>query len=134
MFADAFRHRRAIVPAAEYYQRRTIGEPDERYAISRRDGQPMAIAGLWEAFRRPDGEIERTYCIITTAAIGAMAEIHDRMPLVLDEPDWAVWLGEVPGDPMTLLHPSANDVLVLRLIHGKRSAATSTHRGKTANV
>jgi putative SOS response-associated peptidase YedK len=40
------------------------------YAIARRDGRPLAIAGLWEAFRRPDGEIVRTYCIITVAATG----------------------------------------------------------------
>lgn len=38
MFAGAFRHRRAIVPATEYYQRRTIGGPDQHFAISRRDG------------------------------------------------------------------------------------------------
>jgi putative SOS response-associated peptidase YedK len=61
LFAEAFRHRRAIVPATEYYQQRTIGGPAQRYAIARRDGQPLAIAGLWEAFRRPDGEIVRTY-------------------------------------------------------------------------
>jgi putative SOS response-associated peptidase YedK len=134
MFADAFRHRRAIVPAGEYYQRQTIGEPGRRHTISRRDGQPMAIAGLWEAFRRSDGEIERTYCIITTAALGAMAEIHDRMPLVLEESDWALWPGEVPGDFAALLRPSAEGVLVPRLIHGKRSAATSTHPGKAARV
>ena len=90
MFAEAFRQRRAIVPATEYYQRRTIGQPALRYAISRRDGQPMAIAGLWEAFRQPGGEVVRTYCIITVPAMGAVAEIHDRMPLVLDDRDWAV--------------------------------------------
>ncbi|MCW3476271.1 SOS response-associated peptidase [Limobrevibacterium gyesilva] len=122
VFADAFWHRRALVPATEYYQQRTIGAPGQRYAISRRDGQPMAIAGLWEAFRRPDGEVVRTYCIVTVQATGAIAEIHDRMPLVLDEPDWPVWLGETPGDPVTLLRPPAGDMLVLRPVQGRRSA------------
>jgi putative SOS response-associated peptidase YedK len=92
-FADAFRHGRAIVPAAEYYQRRTIGGAGKRYAITRRDGQPLAIAGVWEAFRRTDGEIVRTYCIVTVQARGTVAEIPDRMPLVLDEIDWPVWFG-----------------------------------------
>lgn len=133
LFAGAFRHRRAIVPASQYYQRRTIGEPrGERYAIMRRDGRPLAIAGLWEAFRQPDGAIARTYCIITVPAAGAIAEIYDRMPLVLDEPDWPVWLGEAPGDPATLLRPPAGDVLVLRPIHGGRSPAP--HRGSAARV
>jgi putative SOS response-associated peptidase YedK len=75
MFTEAFRHRRAIVPATEYYQRRAIGQPRQRYAISRQDGQPMAIAGLWEAFRYPSGEVVRTCCIITVPAAGAVAEI-----------------------------------------------------------
>jgi putative SOS response-associated peptidase YedK len=133
-FADAFRHRRAIVPATEYFQQRTIGEPGQRYAIARCDGQPMAIAGLWEAFRGTDGEIERSYCIITVRATGAVAEIHDRMPLVLDEPDWAVWLGEVPGDPAALLCPPAGDMLVLRPIDGRRSPVSSASRGKAVRV
>jgi putative SOS response-associated peptidase YedK len=134
MFAEAFRHRRAIVPATEYYQRRTIGEPGQRYAISRRDGQPMAIAGLWDAFRRPGGEVVRTYCIITVGATGAIAEIHDRMPLVIDERDWAVWLGEAPGDPTILLRPITDDVLALTPVRGRSSAAPPAQRGKSARV
>ena len=146
MFAEAFRHRRAIVPATEYYQRRTIGgsrhaSNGQRYAISRRDGQPLAIAGLWEAFRRSDGEVIRSYCIITVAATGAIAAIHDRMPLVLNEPDWPLWLGERPsergelaGDPATLLRPPADDVLVLRPIHGRTSPAPTAHRRNGTNV
>jgi putative SOS response-associated peptidase YedK len=134
MFADAFRHRRAIVPAAEYYQRRTFGEAGRRYAISHRDGQPMAIAGLWEAFRRPDGEVVRTYCIITVEAAGAVAEIHDRMPLVLDERDWPVWLGEAPGDPVALLRQAADDMLVVRPVQRGRSRAPMERRRKDARV
>jgi putative SOS response-associated peptidase YedK len=113
MFADAFRQRRAIVPATEYYQRRTIGGSG-RYAVARRDGRPLAIAGLWNAFRRSDGESVRTYCI---------TPIHDRMLLVLDEPDWPVWLGEVAGDPATLLRPPTDDTLVLRPIHSRTPPA-----------
>jgi putative SOS response-associated peptidase YedK len=49
-----------------------------------------------------------------------VAEIHDRMPLVLDEEDWPLWLGEVEGDPAGLLHRAASDKLVLRPASGKR--------------
>jgi putative SOS response-associated peptidase YedK len=134
IFADAFRRRRAIVPAAEYFQKRTIGEKGDRYAIARRDGQPMAIAGLWETFRYQSDEILRTYCIITIEAASAVAEIHDRMPLVLDETDWAVWLGEVPGDPARLLRAPADDVLVLRPMRGGSLARPPAPRRKTARV
>ena len=112
-FADAFRRRRAIVPADEYYQRRTIGGPAQRYVISRRDGKPMSIAGLWDSYVWPD-RIERTYCIITVEATGAVAGIHDRMPLVLEQTDWPLWLGEVAGDPATLLRPRSGDMLTVR--------------------
>jgi putative SOS response-associated peptidase YedK len=40
----------------------------------------MALAGLWEAFKWPNGDITRTYCIITTEANSLVAPIHNRMP------------------------------------------------------
>jgi putative SOS response-associated peptidase YedK len=59
-FANAFKHRRAIVPVAEYFQRRTVGSPaGQRYAVARADSQPMAIAGLWEAFRAASGDVRK---------------------------------------------------------------------------
>jgi putative SOS response-associated peptidase YedK len=114
MFADAFRSRRAIVPANEYFQRQTKGRAGRRYAISRADGQPMALAGLWEGFRWPDGRIDRTYCLITIEASGPVAVIHDRMPLVLDQADWPVWLGEQLGDVEALLRPPPEGTILCR--------------------
>jgi hypothetical protein len=73
-------------------------------------------------------------CIITIEAAGAVAEIHDRMPLELDEADWAVWLGEVPGDPAALLRAPADDVLVLRPMRGGSLARPLAPRRKTARV
>ena len=104
MFAGALRQRRVIIPATVYYQRRTTGGSGQSFAISRKDGRPMALAGLWESFKWPTGDIARTYCIITTAANSLVAVIHHRMPVVLEEEDWPVWLGEKPGDVMALLH------------------------------
>jgi|SRR5215471_7673429 len=78
MFAAAFRQRRAIVPADAYYQRRTRGGLG-LFAISRKDGRPMAIAGLWETFKQPNGNIIQTYCTITTAANSLVEPIHNRM-------------------------------------------------------
>jgi putative SOS response-associated peptidase YedK len=82
----------------------------------------LAIAGLWEAFVAPGGEVVRTYSIITVEATGVVADIHDRMPLVLEEADWPLWLGEVPGDAARLLHPTLNDRLATRLMPKERSA------------
>jgi len=47
-FASAFRDRRAIVPMSVYYQRPSVGGSNGLFAISRRDGEMMGVAGLWE--------------------------------------------------------------------------------------
>ena len=80
------------------------------YAIARQDGQPMAFAGLWEGFKWPDG-ILRSFAIITTDADAVMADIHDRMPVIIEQQDWSVWLGEAEGDVPALLHPAEDDLL-----------------------
>jgi putative SOS response-associated peptidase YedK len=123
MFADAFRERRGIVPATVYYQRRTTGGSGQSFAISRNDGRPMAFAGLWEAFKWPNGDITPSYCIITTDANSLVAPIHDRMPVVLEEEDWPVWLGERPGDVSALLRTPASHALQCQPVRGKARTA-----------
>ncbi len=110
MFRAAFARRRCIVRADAFYEWKVIEGGKQPYAIARADGQPMALAGLWEWFRWPDGTVTRTFTIITTNANATMAELHDRMPVIIEEKDWPIWLGEVEGDPAALLRP-ADDVL-----------------------
>ena len=95
-------------------QRRSVGGSNGLFAISRRDGEMMGVAGLWEAIRWPAGKITRTYCIITTEPNALLAPIHDRMLVVLEKADWPVWLGEQPGDPALLLRPPPANVLQCR--------------------
>jgi putative SOS response-associated peptidase YedK len=111
MFRRAFELRRAIVPADTFYEWRVVANGKQPYAIARHDGQPMAFAGLWEGFRWPDGTVTRSFAIITTAANAEIAELHDRMPVILEPADWPVWLGEAAGDPGSLLHPPADGTL-----------------------
>ncbi|GGF18049.1 hypothetical protein GCM10011611_24860 [Aliidongia dinghuensis] len=123
MFADAFQRRRAIVPVDVYFQRRSIGSPPQRFAISRANGQTMAFAGLWESYRWPNGLITRTYCIITTAANAMISEFHDRMPVILEKADCPIWLGERPGDPSSLLRPASPGLLQCRQVGGRKGRA-----------
>jgi putative SOS response-associated peptidase YedK len=111
MFRRAFELRRAIVPADTFYEWRVVANGKQPYAIARHDGQPMAFAGLWEGFRWPDGTVTRSFAIITTAANAEIAELHDRMPVILEPADWPVWLGEALGDPGSLLHAPADGTL-----------------------
>lgn len=106
MFRDAMLRRRCLVPADAFYEWKPAGKSKQAYAAARADGQPMALAGLWEGWRGADGTVLRTYAILTTQACAALAHLHERMALTLEPEDWPVWLGEVPGNPMALLHPS----------------------------
>jgi putative SOS response-associated peptidase YedK len=69
------------------------------FAIAMKDGSPFGIGGLWENWKDPtSGEWIRTFAIITTDANELVAEIHDRMPLILAPADCARWLSDEP-DP-----------------------------------
>jgi putative SOS response-associated peptidase YedK len=66
MFRDAYRKRRCIVPVNSFFQKDATGK---RYAISRRDGEPFGIAGIWENWRDPlTSAWEGTFAVITVPA------------------------------------------------------------------
>ena len=71
----------------------------------------MAFPGLWEGFKCSDGKVTRTFTIITTYANETVGELHDRMPVILEQKGWPTWLAEVEGDPATVLRPAGDDVL-----------------------
>ena len=83
------------------------------YAIARADGTPLVLAGLWEGWRSPDGEVVRTFAIMTTDANATMRELHERMPVILEPDTWPAWLGENAGDALGLMRPARDDVLRL---------------------
>jgi putative SOS response-associated peptidase YedK len=87
--------------------------------LERRDGEPIALAGLWEEWRGPDrkGEPLRTVTIITTTPNETMAPIHDRMPLILPPSAWDAWLDPTNDDTEALaklLVPAPAELLVAR--------------------
>jgi putative SOS response-associated peptidase YedK len=117
-YRRAFERRRCIMPADGFYEWRTIEGVKARqpYFIRRRDGEPLAFAGLWEAWYDPTQErsgappaegIEggsesdpskrgperlRSCAIVTTEANDELAPLHHRMPVVLASSDWDEWL------------------------------------------
>jgi putative SOS response-associated peptidase YedK len=82
---DAYRRRRCIVPVDGFFEWKAIkGKPKQAYAIAMKDGSPFGIGGLWENWKDPSsGEWIRTFAIITTDANELVAQIHDRMPLII---------------------------------------------------
>jgi putative SOS response-associated peptidase YedK len=117
-YERAFRRHRCLVPAEGFYEWQRRGSRKQPMFIHRRDGEPMAFAGLWAAWRDasdPDGEWLRSCTIVTTYANTTIAPLHDRMPVVLEERDWDRWLDPDSGDLDGLTHvlrPASDDLLV----------------------
>jgi putative SOS response-associated peptidase YedK len=94
-FRRAFRERRCLVLADGFCEWRRLDGRKQPYFVHMRDDRPFAFAGLWESWDR-GGEPMETCAIITTGANDLMAPIHDRMPAIVPQVAYGVWLnGEV---------------------------------------
>jgi putative SOS response-associated peptidase YedK len=94
-FRTSFAKRRLIIPAGAFYEWRRIDGRREPFAIERRDGDPMALAGVWAIWRDQEtGERVYTCSILTTVPNELVSPIHNRMPVILDPADWDLWLSE----------------------------------------
>jgi putative SOS response-associated peptidase YedK len=113
LFRGALASRRCLVPADAFYEWRAMADGKQPYAIARQDGAPLAFAGLWEGWRDEAGQVLRSFAILTTAANAEMAALHARMPVILEQGDWAAWLGEAGGGHLALMRPAAAGVLRL---------------------
>jgi putative SOS response-associated peptidase YedK len=122
-FREAFRRRRCIVPVDSFYEWKREGSVRQPYRVVREDGLPLALAGLWAGWRDPSAEVERvvrTFTIVTAGPNAAVADLHDRMPVVLTEVAWDLWLADGragpavdPGELLAMLVP--NEDLALRV-------------------
>lgn len=105
-FRSAARSQRCLVPMDGYYEWMPGPEPGAKtpFYMFRRDGSPILVAGLWSAWR-PDGAAAPllSATIVTTAAVGELERIHDRMPLMLADHEWDRWLDPDQPAPAELL-------------------------------
>jgi putative SOS response-associated peptidase YedK len=98
LFRKAFDSRRLIVPADSFYEwEKRAGRRRQPFLFRRADGQPLAFAGLWEPWRDPTRSVDpsawmRSCAIVTTTAGPDVADIHDRMPVVLEPDCWERWI------------------------------------------
>jgi putative SOS response-associated peptidase YedK len=95
-FRDAWKAgRRCLVVTDGFYEWRKGDK--QPFAIARANKKLTIMAGLWEIWRSPADETIRSCTIITTTANDLLAPLHPRMPVILAEADWPVWLGETPA-------------------------------------
>jgi putative SOS response-associated peptidase YedK len=113
-FRDAFQKRRCLVPMDGFYEWQGEGKARQPFAVALRGGPVMAVAGLWEGWKHPDGEWLRSFTIITVESAGRQAQIHPRMPAILPPELWDAWLGAEPAEPeelLALLEPCPDEEL-----------------------
>ncbi|MEU8335262.1 SOS response-associated peptidase [Micromonospora tulbaghiae] len=103
-YAPSFARRRCLVPADGWYEWVRLADGGRQpYFMTPRDGSVLAFAGIWSVWESA-GTARLTFSVLTTAAVGELAEVHDRMPLLLSPERWAGWLGPAE-EPAELLTP-----------------------------
>jgi putative SOS response-associated peptidase YedK len=117
-FRVAFRRRRCVVLADGWYEWQAVASGKQPWFIHSRDGAPMGLAALWETWRDPaGGEPVESCAIVTTEALGPLADVHHRMPAVLPAAQLGPWLD-----------PRRQDVAELSGILGPRDPAAFSAR------
>jgi putative SOS response-associated peptidase YedK len=89
----AMSRRRCLIPADGFYEWLRVGVREKHpYSFGMMDDSVFAFAGLWEAWRDPAGEALETCTILTTKPNSLVADVHDRMPLILRRENYDLWL------------------------------------------
>jgi putative SOS response-associated peptidase YedK len=92
IFRQAFRTKRCLVLADGFYEWKRIGKRKVPYGIAFTTGEPFAFAGIWSTVHNASGQEQTTFAILTTEANALVAQIPNRMPVILHERDEATWL------------------------------------------
>jgi putative SOS response-associated peptidase YedK len=115
-FRDAYRHRRCLLPIDNFFEWKAVkgARSKQPFAIAVKSGKPFALAGIWENWRRPGSdEWVRTFAIITTTANELLAEIHERMPVIIPPGAYDRWLSCVEPDVHDLLAPFPAELMTI---------------------
>lgn len=101
-FRQAFRRRRCLLPADGFYEWKPRRGAKQPYLVRHREGRPFAFAALWERWADPQGGDVESCTILTTDASETLAQIHERMPVILPPAAYEAWLDPGLDDVATL--------------------------------
>ncbi len=103
MFKSLTAANRCIIPASAFYEWAKTPLGSIPYAIRVGEGELFGMAGLWQPYNDPNGEVDKSCVIVTVPANSKMASLHDRMPAILTPESEKIWLDPSVTDPETLL-------------------------------
>ncbi|QFT96964.1 Putative SOS response-associated peptidase YedK [Roseovarius sp. THAF8] len=110
-FRAAARERRCLIPASGFYEWTKDADGNRLpWFIHPARGEALAFAGVYQSWDKGDAPLT-TCAIVTTGANGPMSKIHHRMPVILAEKDWPLWLGEAGHGAATLMTAAPDDAL-----------------------
>lgn len=108
-YRAAFKRRRCLIVADSFYEWRHDSHAKNKTPLRfmLKNGELFGMAGLWERWSAPDGQVIYSATIITTKANSIMAPIHDRMPVILRPEDEQKWISSEPAgsEQLSLLQP-----------------------------
>jgi putative SOS response-associated peptidase YedK len=91
-FREPFQNQRCLIPADGFFEWKSEGKTKQPYCFQVGHGELFAFAGLWDKWRSSNKEIVESCTLITTKANSLVADIHDRMPVILDPDNYDLWL------------------------------------------
>jgi putative SOS response-associated peptidase YedK len=91
-FRDAFSSRRCLLPADGFFEWRRSGREKQPFHFGMQDDSLFAFAGLWDQWRDPAGAVIESCSILTTTPNALLADMHDRMPVILRPENYDLWL------------------------------------------
>jgi putative SOS response-associated peptidase YedK len=91
-FRERFRSQRCLIPGDGFYEWKREGKTKQPYCFEMNEGELFAFAGLWDRWNNPQGDLIESCTILTTTPKSLLADIHDRMPVILSRENYDRWL------------------------------------------
>lgn len=98
-FKNAYKRRRCLVLSDGFYEWKKMNGAKTPMYIRLASGEPFALAGLWELWHGPDDSTILSCTIITTTPNELLADIHNRMPVILPSAVYDRWLDPAECSP-----------------------------------
>ena len=141
MWRHPMRHSRCLIPAEGWYEWQALEREDPKtgkkkgykqpHYMKKHDGSLFCFAGLMASWTTPEQDAPVLSCaILTTGATGPVAEVHDRMPVVLDEAAYAEWMDPARKDPDKVADTIRRHALSKEFVHYTVGTAVNNSRAE----
>ncbi|MBZ5722743.1 MAG: SOS response-associated peptidase [Acidobacteriia bacterium] len=127
-FREPLQRRRCLIPADGFYEWQRAAKVKQPFCFEVGEGAIFAFAGLWDRWRDPNGQVIESCTILTTTPNELLADVHDRMPVILAADSYDRWLDPTMQDAASavgLLKPFDSNLM--------RRYPVSTRVNLTAN-